>query len=387
MPGSKFGFETSSVLKELLTPHFEAWKRKHGGDLNELADRCGVTPAYLSHVRRYGRIPSSPVLILLAFNFRIDGPKLFQAAGLSKSFPYEAGLSIGRPEQDSEGLFSLKFNMEGFTDVIRSIVRSEVRRRSIKDLLGNRPLRIGMNYHQYWLFDFNRSAVGGKHLGVFPEFCQMLGVALQKEIEYITVPFSSYFEMLASGQIDLFGPTMIRPHLPVDILFSIPIYRLGISALFRQRPCPDLPELPAPKTLEDLQDSKYSITVLENSMPHLIVNTLLKRPDSTIITCSSDEEGIERITLRGIKRPAHVFVTNSVTALDAARQNPKDVAALFATRKTLLDLADDSIAIRPDWPEVVPVVNDAIRFLQARGGFSERMSKVHSGALREVVEL
>ncbi len=387
MRQKKFGFETSQNLKELLAPHFELWKKKHGGDLNELAARCGVSSAYLSHVRRYGRVPSAPVLILLAFNLKIEGALLFHAAGVAEQFPYDRGLEITRPAEESNGLFSLKFNMDGFTETIRSIVRAEVRQRSVKDLLGNRPLRIGVNYHQYWMFESKTPPVNEKHGGLFPELCQMLGMALQKEVEFVHVPFANYIDLIAAGRIDMFGPTMIRPNLPVEILFSAPIYQLGISAVFRKRSTPDLKELPAPKSVEDLRSEAYKITVLQNSTPHLIVNTLLKRSDATILPCSSDQEGLERVLLKGIGRPAHIFVTNSITALDAARQHPRDLAPLFVERNTLLDLADNSIAIRPDWPELIPFINDAIRFVQARGGFYERLVKIQEGRYREVLEL
>lgn len=385
MPGRKFGFDTSTSLKQLLAEHFEEWKATHGGDLDDLAEKCGVTPAYLSHVRRYGRIPSRPVLILLAFNFKIPGEKLFRASGIEDKYPYETGLEIAKSASQGDGLFSIKFNMEAFTDSIRSIVRSEVRSRSFKDLLGNRPLRIGVNYHQYWLFNSQNAPADGKHTGLFPEFCTMLGLALQKEVELVHIPFSNYINLITSGQLDLFGPTLAVPNLPDDILFSAPIFRLGVSALYRKNQHRDLPAVTAPRSVDDLRNEKYVVAVLKDSLPHLIANTLLKRADSSLLLVSSDEEGIERVTMKGVHRPAHVFMMNSISALLAAKKHPKDVEPLFTTRKTLLDLADNSIAIRPDWPEVVPVINDAIRFLQARGGLEERLTNLYSGDMAEVI--
>ena len=382
----KFNFESSLALKQLLAPHFDAWKAKHGGDLNELAERCGVSTAYLSHVRRYGRIPGRPVLILLSLNFKIKGEDLFRAAGISDLFPYDAGLQIARPEQDSGGLFSLKFNMEGFTETIRSVVRSEIRQRNVKDLLGVRPLKIGVNYLEYWLFDKRQPPADEKHGGFFPEFCKMLGVALQKEVELVYVPFSRYMEMLSNGQIDIFGPTMHRPNLPVQIQFSHPIFRLGVSAILRKRTTPGLEEVPIPKKPADLHDDRYKIVVTRNSLPHLLANTLLKRPDSSLILCSSDEEGVDRVMLRGLSHPAHVFVTNSVLAIETAQSNPKDLTAIFASKDNLIDLADNTLAIRPDWPEVLPTINDAIRFLQSRGGLFNRLVDAHKGPLRDVVD-
>lgn len=385
MPTRKFNFDASADLRSLLAEHFETWKRKNSGDFAELAYRCGVTSAYLSHVRRYGRIPSRPVLMLLALNFRIDGQKLFDAAGINDRFPYESGLEITRPAQRDNGFFSFRFDMDGFTDAIRSVVRSEVRQRSVKDILGNRPLRIGMNYHMFWMFGSKNPPSDGKHSGLFAEFAAMLGVALQKEVELVAVPFSQYIESLGSGKFDMFGPTMIVPNLPLNIFFTRPIFRLGVSALFRKREHRELPVLPEPR-LEDLRDERYQIAVVQNSLMHLLANTRLKRSDATLILCASDEEAIERLTLRGVSRPAHVFLTNSMRALTSAKELSKDVSLLFATRNSLLDLHDVGIAVRPDWPEVLPVINDAIRFLYTRGGFPERLAKLYTGDSREVVD-
>jgi transcriptional regulator with XRE-family HTH domain len=385
MANKKLGFETSSALRTVLVPLFEEWKRRHGGDLNELAERCGVSSAYLSHVRRYGRIPSKPVLLLLAFNLKTDGARLFQAAGITEPFPYEPELTITRPAPNDDGLFSFRFNMDRFSDSIRSIVRSELRTRSVKDILGTRPLRIGVNYHMFWMFGSRQPPSDGKHTGLFPELAEMLGLALQKDIELVSMPFSNYHDSLASGEIDLFGPTMIVPNLPSHIAFTQSIFRLGVSALMRKRDHPDLPKL-APPSIEDLRDESYRIAVLKNSLPHLVANTRLKRPDSTLILVSSDDEAIERLTLRSVGRPAHIFITNSMRALISARESPKELSLLFADRSSLIDLPDVSIAVRPDWPELIPVFNDALKFLYARGGLSERFAKLYKGDAREVVE-
>lgn len=385
MPTRKFNFDASSELRSLLAEPFESWKRKHGGDFSELAHRCGVTNAYLSHVRRYGRIPSRPVLMLLALNFRLNGQKLYDAAGINDSYPYEPGLEITRPAQRDSGFFSFQFDVEGFTEAIRTVVRSEVRQRSVKDILGNRPLRIGMNYHMFWMFGAKHPPSDGKHSGLFAEFANMLGVALQKEVELIAVPFSQYIELLKEGKLDLFGPTMIVPNLPHDIFFTRHIFRLGVSALFRRREHRELTELPEP-SVDDLRDERYQIALVRNSLMHLLARTRLKRSDASLILCASDEEAIERLTLRGVGRPAHVFLTNSMRALTAAKEIGKDVSLLFNKRDTLLDLPEVGIAVRPDWPEVLPVINDAIQFLYTRGRFPERLAKLYSGDFREVVD-
>lgn len=382
----KLPFEVSRGLREHFNQHFDEWRRRSGGTLDELAYRCGVSPGYLGHVRRYGRVPSRPVLILLALNFGISGAELYRQAGISEPFPLDSDLALGK-QQSQAGFLSFKLDMDGFTGAIRSIVRSEMHTRSVKDLLGSRPIRIGMNYHQYWLFDSKEPPLDGKHVGVFPEFCEMLATALQKEVELVTVPFSSYIDQLQKGQIDFFGPTMVVPNLPGDILFTQSVYKMGISGIWRKRRIPDLENHAAPKSLEEIRTKPYEIAVLKNSLPHLLANTLLQRSDSSLILVASDDEGIERTLLKGLKRPAHIFLTNSITAALTVRKSPEEFGLLFGTRRTLLDLCDNAIAVRPDWPEVIPTISDAIAFLRSRGGLVERLQRLHGGELSELVEI
>jgi hypothetical protein len=325
------------------------------------------------------------VLILLALNFGISGKTLFEAADISESFPYEQGLAITKPAQEEGGLFSVKFNAEAFADAIRSVVRGEVSSKTPRDLLRGRPLRIGLNYHQHWLFDSHTPPANEKYTGIFPEICRMLGVALQIDVELKYVPFASYLDFINRGEIDLFGPTMVVPNLPIRVAFSTSLYKLGMSALLRKRSAPGLQELPAPKSIEDLSNSAIKIAVTKNTLPHLLANTRLNRADSDLLLCSSDEEAIERITLRGLQRPAHIFLTNSMTALLAAKDHKQTLGLIFARRNTLLDLADNAIAIRPDWPELAPMVNEALAFLLSRGGVTERLKSFHKGDAAEVV--
>lgn len=59
---------------------------------------------------------------------------------------------------------------------------------------------------------------------------------------------------------------------------------------------------------------------------------------------------------------------------------------LFGTQETLLELADNFIAIRPDWPEMVSVINEAMKFIVSRGGFRERMKRTISKDHSELIE-
>jgi hypothetical protein len=371
---SKLDFETSKDLKILFNEHFDRWKRRNHGGLEELAERCGVSPAYLAHVGRYGRIPGKPVLLLLAFNFELENcQRILDAAGMKDVWPYPNDIGLNKSESRNSGLLSIKLDMDGFTEAIRAVVRSENKQRSLKDLMGRRPLRIGLNFSQKWMFDEILPTGKDRPQGFFPEFCEMLGVALQREIETVTTRFGDYVEMLSRGEIDMYGPLMAAPHSSKEIPFTAPLYKIGVSAVMRKRPTEDLEPLPVPEKADDLVRRDYKIAVLKDSLPHLLANTRWKRPDSQLIVCESDEEAVDRIVLRGIKRPAHIFICNALLA-KRIKSEQKELHLLFNSRESILDLADDSLAVRPDWPEFLPVVNEAIRFLMSRGGLSTRTS-------------
>jgi ABC-type amino acid transport substrate-binding protein len=383
---NKLGFETSSRLKELFNQHFEVWRKKHSADLSDLAYKCGVSPAYLGHIRRYGRIPGRPVLILLAFNFKVSGQKLFEAASIHDNFPYADGLEITKPSQEENSLFSIKLNADALTDAIKAALRNEIKSRTAQELLGSRPLRIGLNYHMWWLFGSHNPPANAEHIGIFADVCRMLGTALQTEIELKHVPFSAYLDQMSKGQIDLFGPTMIAPNLPINVSFSNPLHSLGISALWRRKACPGLKNIQTPTSLDDLNNNDIKIAVTKNTLPHLVTNTRLNKNDTDLILCSSDEEGIERVTMKGLQRPAHIFITNSMTAYLTEKEHKTGLQLLFDSKETLIDLAETSFAIRPDWPEFAPQLNHALNFLLTRGGVSERLRKVFKGTTAEFVE-
>ena len=84
-------FESSPDLKRLFLRELELWRRATHLGLADLSHRCGVSPSYLAHIGRYGRIPSKPVLILLALNFGLQNPReLFESAKLSDEWPFDA---------------------------------------------------------------------------------------------------------------------------------------------------------------------------------------------------------------------------------------------------------------------------------------------------------
>lgn len=384
----KVEFQRSKELKHLFKEHFELWRKKHSGGLEELARRCGVSASYLGHVGRYGRIPGKPVLILLAFNFELENPQIFfDAAGLKEPWPFDPRIRLLEADDKNAGFLSLKVDMQGFTSAIREIVRSEIRPRTVSDLSRGRPIRTGFNINQAWLFeeDLARGIVPDR--GLFPELFDMLAIAVRSKFEIEGVHHGDYLERMANGELDVYGPVYALPERLGSAQYTIPFCRIGMSALFRKRKGAKLEELPTPQSLDDLKDPRYEIAVLRGAVSHHFANTRLQRPDSSLILCEGAEEAYERILLTGLKRPAHLVITDSVNALTYHKVHSKDFDVLFASKGEVLGSYENSIAVRPDWPELVGVLNETIRFLIRQGTLNDLFRKWLSPELQGVVEV
>jgi hypothetical protein len=166
------------------------------------------------------------------------------------------------------------------------------------------------------------------------------------------------------------------PHAPSNILFSLPVNRIGISALMRQRETAGIAQLAAPLTFDDLRNPQYRIAVIKDSRAHLIANTRLNRPDSALVICDTIDEGIDRVLLKGVPRPAHIFICNSMVTFYQSREHSGDLLPLFDDRATMIDICDNSFAIRPDWPEALPRINQALAFIMSSGGFAKRAEEL-----------
>lgn len=370
-------FETSTELKRLFSQELDAWCVRHRLGVEELSARCGVSRSYLAHIGRYGRIPSKPVLILLALNFEMRDPlALFRAARVSEPWPFDAAAAISTAQPAKDGFLSIKLDMEGFVDAIKGVVREQLRPRSLKDLIGDRPLRIGLSTTQPWMYGTRADGSLDIEKGLIPEFIALLESALQCQISSIQVPFTKHVEKLRTGEIDLFGPMLTVPYGPSKTLFSVPINRVGVSAILRLRADSGLEEMPQPTSFEDLRDPRYRIAVMKDSRAQLLANTRLNRPNESLILCDSVHEATDRIRMRGVSNPAHIFICNTMNAILWAREHPDEIKTLFETPSTMIDIGDNSFAIRPDWPEAVPIINEAISFIMNSAGFARRSHEV-----------
>jgi transcriptional regulator with XRE-family HTH domain len=384
----KLEFETSKEFRSIFNEEFERWKKKNYGGLEELANRLGVSQQYLSQVARYGRIPGKPVIILIALNFDIDNPeRLFRAAGIREPWAYDPEIRLGKISKHDSGFLSLKIDMDGFSTAIRDIIRSETKPRGTAEILGNRPLHIGLYIAYTWLYDERPSFDKPIPSGIMTDFCRMLGVSLQREVTVELLPFPRHISELRSGQFDMFGPMMQTPKIAEDILFTVPLQKVGISVLFKKDPSADLPKMPSPKSLNDLITKPYKIAVLRDSLPHLVANSKLQKSNNDLIICDSDDEAVDRLLVRGIKRPAHLYLANSLIAYDHALRHRRDLELLFDTKDTLIDLADISFAVRPDFKDILPMLNESINFLLDRGGFRERINAQLTGERAELAGL
>ena len=373
----KSDFDTSSELRRLFSQELESWCARNRLGIEELSARCGVSRSYLAHVGRYGRIPSKPVLVLLALNFEMKDPSaLFRAARLDESWPFDTPAAINPIQASSDGFLSIKLDMDGFVDAIKSVVRDQFRPRTLTDLLGGRPLRLGLNLTQPWLFESHPDSSIDQSRGLVPELCSYLETFLRCPIEAAPVAFNRHVEKLRRGEIDIFGPMLAIPHAPSNILFSLPVNRIGISALMRLRDTAGISPLAQPTTFEDLRNPDYRIAVIKDSRAHLIANTRLNRSNSNIIICDTVDEGLDRVLLKGVPQPAHIFICNSMNTYTLSRAHKKELRPLFDDKATMIDICDNSFAVRPDWPEALPSINQALSFIMNSGGFAKRSQEL-----------
>jgi hypothetical protein len=386
--GKQVDFETSGELKKLFNQELDAWCGRTRLGLEELSARCGVSRSYIAHIGRYGRIPSKPVLLLLALNFGMKDPSaLLRAARVQDPWPFDHPARVDTLESTANGFLSVKLDMDGLVGALKDAIREQFRPRTLKDLLGDRPLRIGLNHTQPWLYETLPDGSTDFTRGFVPDLIDLLGHSLRYPIASVPVPFNRHVEKLRNGEIDIFGPMVSTPQGPAKALFSLPVSRMGMSAVWRLRSTTSLADLPPPQTFEELRNPEYQIAVHKDSRGQLITNTRLGRPDDSLILCETVEEGLDRVRLRGVSKPAHILICASMTTLWAIRDHPDELMPLFNTRTSLIDICDNAFAIRSDWPEAVAPINQALSFIMSSGGFGARVNELvrkNSGGLFDI---
>lgn len=382
MASTEFG--TSKELKRLFNEYFEVWKRKHRESLGDLALKCGVTSTYLSQVARSGRIPSKPVLMLLAFNFEIrDKEQWLHAASVKETWPYHKDYRLSDSENNSNGFISLNVNMDAFTESISKIIKSEISKNPEKTLSQNQILKVGINNYQCPTFP--QSGEISIH-NFFSELLELLGVMLQCKIERVNITRWQAAEKLENGEIDLYGPvaTVLGSR---GFIFSAPFYQLGMSVISRKNETKNLDRLPDPKQLNDLATNPYKICVLKESRSHYFSKTRLNKSEQDLILCDSADEAQERLTLKNISKPAHLFITDSLTAIELYRKSPDQLGLHFNKKNDLLMLSDNTIAARPDSQAILDRINQCILFLRRSGTINQRILPYLDNETKEVINL
>lgn len=366
----KGNFEHSGELKRVFNELSDKWCKKNRLGLADLAERCGVTLQYLSHIGRYGRIPSKPILTLLAFNLDVAQPEdLFRMAGMNDPWPYESGMGLRQRPATESGLLSVSLDMNGFAAVIKEIVRAEVQPKRLDDLLGRRPLRVGLNRGQFFLFEKKSR---DSHEGFFPELMRSLALSLRCEVEFVDIVHSEFPKKLSNGAIDCFGPVYRTAPRLAHALFSKPFCSVPVAGLGRGKKASSLPSLPHPKKISELRKKDYIVAVHRDSMAHHFAETELGIPSERIIPCDLPEEALERVLLTNLPRPAHLMLTDTPFARRAAEDHGAGLETLFDERASDSAHYEDTIAVRQDWPALLAVIDQAIEFLK-KGGAIERL--------------
>ena len=201
-------------------------------------------------------------------------------------------------------------------------------------------------------------------------------------------PLSLKFGTLAGGlgSFPFDDETYLPPSASHGIV-SDPIVHVGLSAMMRKHKVDRLENLPIPKSLRDLQTRPYTIAVLRNSRSHLFANVALKRADKELILCETIDEAIERITLSGMNRLAHVLVISAATAILLKEAHSDRVQALFTDRASFLEVSQNCLLARSDWPELLPPVNQSIQYLIRTGALEQLYHKWIPKPLREALLL
>ncbi len=370
-------FERSNELKRLFTELSEKWCRATRLELRDLADRCGVSLQYLSHIGRYGRVPSRPILTLLAFNICADEPaSLFRAAGIRDAWPYESGVAIRQKSASDSGLLSINLDMNGFASAIREIVRAEIQPKRVENLLGKRPLRIGVNHAQFFLFEPKKQRYED---GFFPELIRALVLSLHCEVEFVNVAHADFDTQLDQGKIDCYGPIYRTAARIGHGLFSKPFCHVDAALLGRTRKANNLELLPAPKRLSDLRKREYIVAVHRDSMAHHFAASELGIPASRIIPCESSEEAVERIVLASLPRPAHALITDAPFAAKVQADHPTTTELIFSGKDTDAPPFEDTLAVRSDWPALLTVLDESIAYLRNNGGLGRLIERTIPG--------
>ncbi len=354
----------SKSFKQFFNEQFELWSLENNLSLRDLADRCGVTSSYLGQVKNYGRIPGLPVLILLAFNFKLSKPAdILKIAEINSTWPYRPNIKLKDSQDETPGFINFKIDMSGFQGAIREIVRDEIRPQSLPELNSKTTLRIGINPLQSGFQNKSKQHI-------FQELFQLITVSMHANLEFVEVDHRNALEMLKSGRLDIYGPLYITASRIGHYTFSEPLGHSPMSVFWRTAPSKFLEELPIPQNLQEIKKNPYKIAVLAETCSHDFARNILNLNSENLIICENPEEIIERVTLSGLKRSAHFAFCDLLTSSSIQEDFPSSVKLLFKDNP-LQPGYDLSIAVREDWPDFLRKLNTTITFLKSHGSLED----------------
>jgi hypothetical protein len=200
--------------------------------------------------------------------------------------------------------------------------------------------------------------------GLFPELVRLLLVSLQCPYEIKAIDYRQALDKLPAGELDLYGPLYSTPKRLGKALYSDSFCHVNVGAVWRLKAVASIPNLPKPRNAEEFVGRGYDVAVLRDSATHDFAVTQLGLPESRLIVCDSPVETLERVTLKGIGRPAHLLLCDAPIALDLAKDHPTELEALFLDREKTLAAFENTIAVRPDWPQLQAFISDSLNFFR-----------------------
>jgi ABC-type amino acid transport substrate-binding protein len=272
--------------------------------------------------------------------------------------------------------------MRGFTSVIRDIVRAEIQPKRLEDLLGGRPLRVGLNYAQFFMFDGNQKR---KAEGFFPELMRSIGLAVTAPVDFIDVLHTDFQDKLEQGVIDCYGPIYKTASRLSKSLFTIPFCTVPAAALLRVKKAPPLVELPPLRSFSDLQIRPYIVTVHRDSMAHHFAESVLGIHPNRILACELPEESLERIILNKIPRAAHLMLTDLPFAKEASKAHQKDITMFKQSEAEQEASFENCIAVRSDWQPLLGGINQALEYLKRNGAIG-RLAERNPSENRDCID-
>ncbi len=211
-------------------------------------------------------------------------------------------------------------------------------------------LRVGMSGAQPPL---NMTARTGELMGLEVALARTLAANMGVRASFVTRPFARLLDALEAGEVDLVMSGMtITPKRNLRAAFVGPYFVSGKSVLTRSE------VLLAVQDPATLNQPTFRFAALEGSTSELFVRRVT--PKATLVTTETLDEGVARV----IAGTVDALVADFETCALAVLRNPE---AGLATLETPLTVEPIGIAVRPDDPLLVNLLDNYLTALEATG--------------------